>query len=624
MEVLSVSHGFTGRVLRVDLTGGRLWEETPDENFYRKYLGGKGFIAHYLLKEVPSDADPLGPDNRLVFATGVVTGAPMPGFSRFGVGAKSPLTGAYGESEAGGFWAAELKFAGYDAVVIQGRAESPVYLWIHDGEAELKDAGHLWGLTTEETEARIAADLGEQRIRTACIGPAGEAGVRYACVMHGTRNAAGRGGMGAVMGAKRLKAVAVRGKGKFNPADPGRVRELVQWFAANFKQNPPSKSLYDEGTLGVLAGLNAGGMLPTRNFSAGRFEGWQDLARVHVAGQNWGCYACPVRCKHNARALAGEGLVAGPEYETVAAFGSNLGCADAPTIVAANLFCNRMGLDTISAGVSIAWAYDAFQRGLLSERDTGGMRLEFGDPTPVLPLLEMIVRRQGIGEVLALGSRRAAEIFGQGSVDFAMQVKGQELPMHDPRGKVGVGLGYAVGEHGADHMTAAHDTLFAKAGSLGLEAVAPLGILASVSQFDLGPDKVRLYVRMQNWWDTLKSLSLCFFTVAPRGLLPVNMLVDAVRAVTGWDTSLWELLKAGERAGVLARLFNVRSGFGPEMDRLPAELANDAENPGITPGAMDDAVKQYYAMRGWDPATGRPTRGKLEELELGWAGPEVD
>ncbi|HHY94246.1 MAG TPA: aldehyde ferredoxin oxidoreductase family protein, partial [Firmicutes bacterium] len=622
--------GYSGRILRVDLSTGQISAEEPGEKFYRTYMGGKGFAAHFLWQEVPAGTDPFAPENVVVLAGSVVSGLPIPGYSRFTVAAKSPLTGGYGEAEAGGYFAPELKFAGYEAVVIRGVSASPVYLYIHDGQAELRDASHLWGLTTSQTEAAIRTELGDARVRVACIGPAGENLVRYACVLHEGRNAAGRCGLGAVMGSKRLKAVAVRGTNKPELADREGIMSIARFFRDNYLDNPLSRGLHLLGTDGILASLHATGMLPTRNFSRGSYVGWEGLSgetyeKEFVVGK-WGCYACPIRCKRTVRPLpfpddlaaavggpriaTGNGDSAadattaasaaagipGPEYETIAAFGSNLESGDLGATILANRLCNELGLDTISTGVTLSFAAECFERGLLTAQDTGGVELRFGDVATALRLLPAIARRKGFGDLLAEGSRRLAAYLDSRSpggpsvrepsaegpsaggavvraADLAVQVKGLEAAMHDPRGKVSVGLGYALAAHGADHMVAAHDTMFFKRGAYAMEQVAPFGLLDPVDGHDLGPAKVRHFAALELWWDTLKVLGICFFTVAPRSLLPARMVVDSVRYATGWETSLYELMLAGERANTLVRLFNLREGIGASADGLPPRFA---------------------------------------------------
>lgn len=620
-----MGYGFAGRIARVDLSTRKVTYEGLDEGFYRTYLGGKGVALHYLLREQKGRIDAFAPQNHLIFAASVVVGAPVPAFARFTVAAKSPLTGGYGESEAGGYWGPRLKFAGFDAVVIEGRSEQPVYLWLHDGIVEIRPAVHLWGLDTAETEGAIRSEINQPLASVASIGPAGEAGVRYSCIIADRLHAAGRCGMGAVMGSKRLKAVAVSGRQNVQLKDPEAVTRIAKWYASQVMVNPMSRLLYEMGTPAVLAPANAMGTLPTRNFREGAFEGWEKLsgeAFEKTIAERRGCFACPVRCKKIPHGSPDDEMYGLPEYETIAAFGSNLGVSDPSIAIEAHKICNRAGLDTISAGMSVAFAMECFERGILGQSDVEGLDLRFGNGQAALQLLRMIARREGIGKLLGEGTRRAAAEIGRGSEAFALHVKGVELPMHDPRGKVGVGLGYAVAEHGADHMTAAHDTLFAKEGMLAVQEVSPLGLLHAVDPLCLDAGKVRYYFYLETFWNALKALSGCLFGIAPRGLMPITMVVDVVRAVTGWDFSLWELMKAGERASCMARAFNYREGFRSTDDQLPQRLleasSGEHTNPGISGAALDSAKKLYYGMSGWEPATGRPLRPKLEELGIGW------
>ncbi|HHX42729.1 MAG TPA: aldehyde ferredoxin oxidoreductase, partial [Chloroflexi bacterium] len=378
-----MAKGYAGKILRVNLTSGKIWTEKPSDAFYRRYVGGNGFIGYYLLKEVPKGADPLGPDNALVFAGGAITGIPVAGAGRSAVGCKSPLTGGYGEADVGGFFGAEMKQAGFDAVVVQGKADKPVYLWIHNGEAELRSAEHLWGKTTLETQEAITEELGERRARMAMIGPGGEKLVRYACVINDVKHAAGRTGVGAVMGSKNLKAVVARGKPGVPVADQEKVRELSRWMAANWKDL--AWSSHDQGTNAGLSGLNEMGALPTRNFQDGQFEGASKIdgvaLRDTITIDRGGCYACPINCKRVVKVDDDEYKVnpeyGGPEYETVGAFGSNCGVDDLRAISVANEICNAYSLDTISTGMMVSFAMECYEEGLLSKERADGLELNF-------------------------------------------------------------------------------------------------------------------------------------------------------------------------------------------------------------------------------------------------------
>lgn len=626
-------YGYTGNILRVNLMEGTVTTEHPDEVFYRTYLGGRALAAHYLLREVPAGADPLGPENKLIFATAVTTGAPVPGLSRYTVAAKSPLTNLYGEAEASGFFGAELKWAGYDAIIFEGRASEPVYLAVVDGKAELRDASHLWGKDTGDVQSAIWAEMGDGRVQVAQIGPAGEKLVRFACVLSGPTfsHANGRAGMGAVMGSKNLRAVAVRGHERNAVKDPEALRKLAKAFADGWKSNPDDGFLNRIGTSGYVAPLQAAGNLPTRNFNEGLFEGAEQVSgeAIHqelIVG-NEGCYACPVHCKRIAKSDGTykiDPLYGGPEYESLAAFSSFQGISDVAAAARANELCNRWGMDTIGAGVTIAFAQECVQTGILSKEEVG-RNLSFGNAEAMLGMLEDVAFRRGFGDLLAEGSKRAAEKIGKGAEKLAMHVKGQELPMHDPRGKKGVGLGYAVSPTGGDHLQIEHDGAFAAPG-LFLDKIRPLGINEPVDALALGPQKVRLFTYLQSWWSLLNCLDICYFTFAPVRQFDVPDLVEIVKATTGWSTSIWELMKVGERGTTMLRLFNLKHGWTRKDDWLPDRLfeplpAGPLKGSRMDRAEMEEAISGYYAMMGWDAASGVPTDAKLKELDLAWAKP---
>ncbi len=612
-----MSFGYHRRILRVNLTNGQITTETPDDVFYRRYLGGAGFVAYYLLKEVPPGTDPLGPENRLIFACGPLTGVPLSGSGRNAVGARSPLTGAMGESEVGGFWGAELKAAGFDAIIIEGKAASPVYLWVHDGQVELRDATHLWGLENKPAHTAIREELGEKRARVALCGPAGEKLVRYANIVADLKHAAGRTGLGAVMGSKKLKAIAVRGTGKVPLADPARVGALARWMRDHHRDL--MGKLAELGTGISMIPYNQDGALPVHNFRDGHLDGadilgCEGLAETVVVRME-SCYACAVGCKKVAsleEPYPVDPAYGGPEYETAASLGANCGVANVYAVTKASERCNALGLDTISVGGTIAFAMECFEKGLLTPQDTGGLDLRFGNAEVVLQLLELIAARQGIGDLLAEGTKRAAERIGGGAERLAVHVKGQEMPYHDPRIQHGLGLGYAVSYTGADHMHNVFDRNYEH--EAGLDSVRNLGVLEPMPAIWLGPEKVRAYIYGSLRRHLDNCLVLCNF-VPYRN----DQVVEAVRAVTGWDTTTWELWKTAERVVTMARVFNVRQGFTPADDRLPPRMAEPL-GPGapIEPAALEAALPIYYEMMGWDPATGVPRPAKLYELGIGW------
>ena len=568
--------GYNGKILRVDLSNRTITEEAPSRALYRRYVGGGTFALYYLLNELRSGVDPLGPENVLIFAVSVVTGHPAAGFSRFTVAAKSPLTGAFGESEAGGWWGPELKSSGFDAIVIKGQADQPVYLSIQNGKAEIRDARHLWGKMTRETEKMIREELGDEKVRIALIGPGGEKGVKYACVLNELKHANGRTGMGAVMGSKHLKAIAVRGSRRISLHDPEKVREIVKEIAETWKKNP--SSLVELGTARGVMPLNAAGMLPTRNFTAGTFEKAETISgetmRDTILVSRGTCYGCPVRCKREVRVDAPYKVdpeYGGPEYETLGALGSLCGIGDLKAIAMANQLCGAYGIDTISTGTTIAFAMECFERGILTRRDTGGIDLRFGDAGAMVAMVEKIGKREGFGDLLAEGAKTAADRIGKQSQNYAMHVKGQPLPLHEPRGKAGLALAYSISPTGADHLEHPHDPVFET--EAGLKSILPLGVIEPVPSLDLSSRKVRLFVYLQNLYNMYNSVGLCVLTGRFfGGPVSVNQIPEYVNAVTGWDTSLWELMKVGERNNMMARIFNLREGFSSKDDTLPPRI----------------------------------------------------
>lgn len=619
-------YGYHGKILRVDLTSRQAEVEEQDELFFRRYYGGWNLIAHYLLKELPAGADPLGEENLLIFAPGVITGSPVPGSGRHAVGAKSPLTHAFGEADVGGFWGAELKRAGFDALIVKGKSERPCYLWIHDGQVEFRDASHLWGKESLAVQEALREELGDRLIRVAHIGPAGEKEVKLSCILNDVSRAAGRPGLGAVMGAKGLKAIAVRGTGSGpEMAQPDRVRAIARWMAENYREHPRSGSMSRLGTAGVTMGLNIAGGLPTRNFLQGDFEGAEAISgeRINdtILVRRDTCHACVVRCKPVVEVkgrYAVDPAYGGPEYETLASFGSVCGVDDLPAIAYANQRAAALGLDTIGVGACIAFAMECYEAGLIGKTETGGLELVFGNAQAMVEMLEEIGARRGFGEIFADGMLPAAEKLGPKAQKLAMEVKGQPFPMHEPRLKQGLGIGFAVSPTGADHCHNIHDTLFSVK-SWAWNNLNPLGVLETVPNASLGTAKVKLLL-LETWLRLFQnSACLCFF-------LPYTyaQLADIVQGATGWETSAWEMLKVGERAMALARAFNFREGFRPKDDRIPERFFQPLPSGPLAGVKVDEeafrkALAAYYELSGWDPATGAPTPTKLEELEVGWA-----
>lgn len=621
--------GLAGKILRVDLSSRSITTDEPDDAFYRTYLGGAGLIAYYLLKEVPAGADPLSPENKLIFAFGPMTGLAMAGATRNCVGAKSPLTGGFSKSEVGGFWPMAAKNAGYDAIIIEGKAETPVYLLLTDETVEIRDAGHLWGRTVMETQDILDEETGISRLRTCTIGAGGENQVHYACVMNDLKDAAGRGGMGAVMGSKNLKSIAAAGKWKADTADPTRLRELTVDMNKNFLDSPIfSKSLHEVGTgeHSQMVGGNAVGNMPSYNFARNDFPAVAEItATKAMADYGDGmeaCAACSVRCKKTVK-LEGQYNVSprngGPEYESLGALGSTCGVEDLQAIIKANELANLYSMDTISLGVSIAFGMECFEKEILTREDTGGIDLRFGNAEAMLQMVEAIAHREGIGDLLADGVQAAAERLGQGTDEFAMHVKGLEIPMHDPRVKQGLGVVYSVEAHGADHCAGMHDTAATQEGP-GIEHYRSMGAIGPLPADDLSAAKVANQKAAHTHSLFRDSAVACSFVP-----WTIEQQVEIIRAVTGWSYSVHEALQLGQRVATLGRIFNMREGITTADDSLPDRMFEGTPTGGLKDGGIDrekmqNAIGLFYGMMGWDEQTGVPTRAHLGELGIGWAG----
>jgi aldehyde:ferredoxin oxidoreductase len=623
-------NGFWGRILRVDLSSAQVSVDEHDTKFYRTYLGGRGIVAHYLLKEVPPDCDPLGPDNILVFAASVLTGTAIPGSGRNSAGAKSPLTGGYGEAESGGDWGAKLRWAGYDGLVITGQSEKPVYLWINNNQVELRDAAHLWGMEAYETQQAVLSEIGDPRASVAVIGPGGERLISYACIAQDMHDFLGRCGLGAVMGSKRLKAIVVNGKTRPEVARKDEVIDTARWMRDNYEA--PLGTMQEMGTARGVPVLNAAGGLPTRNFLEGSFEGFETLSGRYMTDTilvgRESCYACPVHCKRVVEVDEEELQVSrnygGPEYETIGGFGSACGISDIKIVAKANELCDRHTLDTISASVMVAGAMECAERGLIPAELLEGLDLRFGSADGLLGLMEQIINRQGLGKILAGGPASVAEKLGDEAAGYFMHVKNQPLPLHEPRWKSGMGIGFAISPSGADHMHNIHDAVFANEESPAFGSVRNMGILDAVGSSQLGPGKARLFVYMMLNKSVNNNLAMCAFM--PYSL---DMMVEQVKSVTGWNVSNWEILKATERSLAMARAFNTLAGFTAQEDILPERFFEPLQGGTLKGAAL--SRQEFYATRdivydmlGWDRQTAAPKRWKLYELGLDWVADKLE
>jgi len=631
--------GYNGKILRVDLTNRKIEFEEPDTKFYRRYMGGNGFVSYYLLKELEKGIDPLSEKNKLIFATSIMTGAPIPGFGRQSVGALSPLTGFYGQTEAGGYWGPELKFAGYDAIIVEGKADKPVYLWIKDGKVEIRDAGGVWGKETAEAFDVLTEELEDEKVRALIIGPAGENLVKFAGISSDLNHYHGRTGMGAVMGSKNLKAVVVRGNNKLEFADKEKIKELAKFFADNRMNNADNKTLSKYGTTAYYFGANNAGGLPTNNFTNGYMDLNYTIDELHdtLKIKTEGCYACPVRCKQVFKAdkpYKIEPRYGGPEFETMGAMGSNCGINDMYVTAKGHELCNRYGLDTISTGLTIAFAMECYENGLFTKKDTDGIELTFGNGDAMLRMIEKIAYRDGFGNVLAEGSWKVAKDIGKGAEKYSISAKGMELALCDPRVKNGVALIYTISPIGGDHLQAEHDGAFdpmltgyshaADDPEYFMKGAYQLGVLEPVSSLSLGPEKVHLVTNLQHWWSLFDVLDLCIFVFGPVRTFKPKQLVEMVNAVTGWETTMYELMKVGERVTNMMRVFNItHAGLTRKDDHIPERLYEGLKNGPMEGSKIDreehkKALTYYYEMMSWDSENGVPSKGKLYDLELGW------
>jgi aldehyde:ferredoxin oxidoreductase len=627
-------YGYAGKILHVDLSNGQTTIEQPTEEFYKTYLGGSAMGTYYLFKQTPARADPLSPENTLAFMLSPTTGVSISGQSRMNVTAKSPETGLIGDSQVGGFFPAELKFAGFDGIVFTGKSARPVYLWVHDGEAEIRDASHLWGRITGEVEQAIRDELGDKKIEIAQIGPGGEKLVRFAAIMNMCNRANGRTGMGAVMGSKNLKAIAVRGHQKVKTADPAAVVKLARLAPQRVQDIGDMKGLQDFGTASVLNYQNTSGGLPTRNYTSGSFDLAEDISGEHMSEtilkENDTCYACVVRCKRvvetEYKGQQFDPLYGGPEYETLATMGSYCGVGDIHAVSIAHQICDQYGLDTIACGATIAFAMDCFEHGYLTLEDTGGSELRFGNPDAMVAMVDKIARREGLGDLLANGSAYAASIIRKGAENLVVAVKNHELPAHMPQVKRSLALIYAVNPFGADHQSSEHDPGYTPdTASYNLERMAEVGLTHPMSDRVLDREKVRMALTTELNYCFMDTAVLCQFVYGPAWQVygPKDQ-AELLRAVTGWEWTVDKVQEIGERRLNMLRAFNAREGAGRELDTLPRRIYDEPLNGGASDGVavtrqeVEEALDMYYEMCGWDVATGKPTRTKLESLGLGW------
>lgn len=592
-------HGYMGKILRVDLTVGTVWDESLNEAYAREYVGGSGLAARYAYDMVTAETDPLGPENPLIFMTGPMVGTAMPSAGRYSVCALSPATGLWGEANSGGFFGPELRFAGYDGVIITGKSDCPVWLSIVEGEAILFEATDLWGLDSYATQKCVRSLMGESRARVACISQAGENQAMMAAVMNDHGRAAGRTGMGAVMGAKNLKAIGVRGKAKVPVADAKTLNGLSKAIVGGLEDDMAAVSIQMAGTAGYVDMALMYGDMPIRYYQQDAWDEGSNLSGILMLddfqNRTLACYRCPIACGRETRAPSyGVDKVDGPEYETLGALGSLVMVADQEAVIYAGHLCNVYGLDTISAGATIALACELFERGILTAADTGGLDIRYGDAAMVHRLLGMMANHEGFGALLAGGSYALAERYGV--PELAVTVNKLEVPMHDPRAFSGMAAVYALSPRGACHMQGdmySVDTGQGPAYELDIEPG---------ERFDSSEEKGRVAARQQAWRSLYNAFTLCQFQNPG-----VERILEALNAITGWDLVMDDLLPLGKRILTLKRRLNLRRGLTRADEQMPELLRQplDGGTEGNVPD-LDALLTGAYAEYGWDLETGAP------------------
>jgi aldehyde:ferredoxin oxidoreductase len=604
-------NGYQGKILNVDLTTGTLSDEPLNEKYAQDFLGSTGLAARYLFDLVNEKTDPLGPDNPLILMTGLLNGTSGPSVSRWGGATKSPHTGHYGDANAGAWFGAELKKAGYDGIILKGRAEKPVFLYIKDGAAELRDASDLWGKDTARTQEEIKKIIGDKRLQIACIGPASETLVLYGNIMSEHGHSLGRAGLGCVMGSKKIKAIAVRGKMNLSLADPEKFRQAASQAMTEVKEAFLTQWMHEGGTASWVDSAIAYGDGPTKYYTAPTMPEATTISGATMVETceigHTACFGCPIACRKVLRIQEGPyryEKVEGPEYESLIALGAMMGLElDMSTAVYLNELCNGYGFDTISGGASAGYAFYLFERGIISEKDTGGLKLTWGNTEAAIELLHLIGKNQGFGTVLAEGTRRMAQRYGRPAGE-AVQTKGLEIPMHDPRAYHSMGLVYATSPRGADHNKSDGYQVDGGAGhpDLGLDAADRWG-----------DEKAEMVFKSQNFRALTDSLGICHFAQ-----IPFPLLVDMVKTSTGWDIDMEGLLKSGERIFQLQRALSCKLGITAKDDRLPELILQsipEGGQEGHVPN-MEKMLPEYYQIRDWDATTGKPSKQRLEKLDL--------
>jgi aldehyde:ferredoxin oxidoreductase len=618
--IMTTSGGTLGQYLTVDLTEGTIETHKIPDDLQKAYIGGYGLGARMLYDMVPPNADPLGPENVLGFVTGPLTGTAAFLSSRYVVVGKSPLTGGWGDANSGGSFGPQLKFAGFDAVFVRGTASEPVYLWIEDGQAELRPAGDLWGQDAVETELALQERHGKGT-QVACIGPAGERISLISCVINEKGRAAGRSGLGAVMGVKKLKAIAVRGSGKPVIADPEALNALRKKYLPNFRERTEAQNLNKYGTTGSINALVSIGRSPIRNW-AGTAEEYPGPESFHgdnmltYQSKKYGCWHCNQACGGYLRWEwdGEEHEDHKPEYETMALAGSNLELTDIREVMMLNEMCNRAGLDTISAGAVLGFAMEAYQNGLITASDIDGQELKFGNGRAAIALLQKIIDREGIGDLLADGTMRAAQELGRGSEAYAIHSGGQELPAHDPRQASDFGLAYQISPTPGRHTQGGVGAV-----DMGDEELDLIGLDKKLKEEQPTYFHARAYAAAMALKNVVNAVGQCTFLYWG-GIPSQTVVLDFLNAVTGWGLSMQECLEAGERIEDMRLLFGLREGYNPVKNKVvDRAMGHPPLKSGPTAGVsldLSDLRSEYLKVMDWDPETGLPSQERLESLGM--------
>ena len=619
------------KILYIDLSNKANWVETLSADIYRKYPGGSALGMYLMTKSMNPFVDPLSPENLLIFSVSPLTGIPISGQSRMCVTTKSPLTGTAGDSQVGGFIPAHVKANGYDAIVFMGKADSPVYIYIDKGKVEFKNAKKLWGKVTGEAEQMISEELGDSRIESSIIGPGGENQVLYASIIHMRSRANGRNGVGAVMGSKNLKALVVKRQSLVQPVDPDGMKKLTLNVKERIESNPGTMNASVYGTPGLIDYLGAEGFLPTNNWESSMLENYTMISGTTIAEtvlkKRETCFGCAIRCKGVVDVPGkADPKYGGPEYETLAAFGSYCGNTDLGDICQANQLCNMYGLDTISCGATIAFAMDCYEKGILLKEQTGGLELKFGRGDVLSSLITKIAyKEKGIGELLAQGSSRAAEIIGRGAENLTVTCKKQEWPAHMIQMKANLAINYAVNNFGADHNSSDHDpALMSPDDTNDWKWINILDSFEKCNEYGvLDRNKAKFAFMTQKFYSMLDTLCLCQFVWGPSyQLYGPEDIVEFCKYGVGWDVSIAELQNIGERRINMMRMFNVKLGFYRKNDCLPKKAFKPIQsgpNKGvrIIKEDFEKALDLYYEYAGWD-SDGIPKEETLQRLGLEW------